>query len=67
MGVLLWRPAEWVLAINSLVPDVPLLAWIVSNAALWVVLAYGLLAARLLRTPPPLPTPSPHPPIPTTP
>ena len=67
MGVLLWRPADWVLAINSLVPNVPLLAWIVSNAALWVVLAYGLLAARLLRTPPPLPTPSPHPPIPTTP
>jgi hypothetical protein len=65
LGVLLWRPAEWVLAINQLAPNVALLAWFAGNAALWVVSAFWLLAARLLwvssRT---LPAPSPQPPAP---
>jgi hypothetical protein len=65
LAVLLWRPAEWVLASNQLVPNVPLLAWIASNSAVWVVIAFWGVAARLLRVSRALPIPSPQPPTPT--
>jgi hypothetical protein len=61
LAVLLWRPGEWVRAIDPLVPNGPLLAWIAANAALWVVIAYWLLAARLLWVTRTLPTPRPPP------
>jgi hypothetical protein len=48
-------------AIDPLVPNGPLLAWIAANAALWVVIAYWLLAARLLWVTRTLPTPRPPP------
>jgi hypothetical protein len=49
LAVLLWRPGEWVLTIHQFVPNVPLLAWIAGNAALWVVIGFWILDFGLLR------------------
>jgi hypothetical protein len=51
LAVLLHRPSDWVLALNSVAPGKPLLALIAGSAAMWVVPTLWLaIATTLLRT-----------------